>query len=230
MKLRKIVICVFQDGGRRLSLLVSRAMGAASWQPGWLEVMLERRTLYDDSRGMGEGVVDNRRTTSRFWLLLEEMGSSGQDDSLSRPSLFAHHLSNGLLYPANLFVVEGGEQPPLRHRVALLSRPLPCDTHLLTLRTFADPVYVQFPSASALLLLQRQGYSCRVPSHVPQCALSAGSGDHLHPDTAFNELQVREITETSLTGLHPGRQVKALDALTVPPVQITAANVTFATL
>jgi alpha-mannosidase len=208
-------------------------MGSASWQPGWLEVMLERRTLYDDSRGMGEGVVDNRRTTSHFWLLLEEMGVDGggdQDDGVSRPSLFAHHLSNGLLYPANLFVVEGGEQPPLRHRVALMSRPLPCDTHLLTLRTFADPVYAQFPSASALLLLQRQPYSCRVPSHVPQCALSAGAGDRLHPDTAFTELQVREITETSLTGLHPGRRVATLDALRVPPVQITAANVTFATL
>jgi len=204
-------------------------MGAAGWQPGWLEVMLERRTLYDDSRGMGEGVVDNKRTTSRFWLLLEEVGAvTGEADDLSRPSLFAHHLSNALLYPSNLFVLEGGDQ--LRPRVSLLTRPLPCDTHLLSLRTFTDPVYAQFPAASALLLLQRQGYSCRVASHVPQCALGGEGGDHLHPGTAFRELQLRALSETSLTGLHAGRKVAALDALRVPTMQITAANVTFATL
>nr|CAD7194156.1 unnamed protein product [Timema douglasi] len=59
-----------QDSSRRLSLLVNHAQGAASWQPGWLEVMLDRRTLYDDSRGMGEGVVDNKRMLTKFWLLL----------------------------------------------------------------------------------------------------------------------------------------------------------------
>ncbi|CAB3384154.1 Hypothetical predicted protein [Cloeon dipterum] len=222
-----------QDGGRRLSLLMGHSMGAASWQPGWLEVMLERRTLYDDSRGMGEGVVDNKRTTTRLWLLLEELGaaSGSEAEGYSRPSLFAHHMSNALLYPSTLFVVEGGEQAgELRRRVALLSRPLPCDTHLLNLRTLADPVYAQFPAASALLLLQRQGHSCRVASHVPQCGLSADGHGRLHPGTAFAELQLRSVRETSLTGLHPGRRLPALDHLAVRPMQITAANVTFSTL
>lgn len=54
-----------QDNKIRLSLLTNHAQGAASWQPGFLEVMLDRRTLYDDSRGMGEGLVDNQQTVSR---------------------------------------------------------------------------------------------------------------------------------------------------------------------
>lgn len=62
-----------QDEEVRLSLLTNHAQGAASWQPGYLEVMLDRRTLYDDSRGMGEGLVDNRKTTYKFWLLLEDI-------------------------------------------------------------------------------------------------------------------------------------------------------------
>lgn len=62
-----------QDEEMRLSLLTNHAQGAASWQPGYLEVMLDRRTLYDDSRGMGEGLVDNRKTTFKFWLLLENV-------------------------------------------------------------------------------------------------------------------------------------------------------------
>ncbi|KAK5646364.1 hypothetical protein RI129_004828 [Pyrocoelia pectoralis] len=62
-----------QDNMKRISLLTDHAQGAASWQPGFLEIMLERRTLYDDARGMGEGLVDNRRTTNKFWLLLEDI-------------------------------------------------------------------------------------------------------------------------------------------------------------
>lgn len=62
-----------QDNNVRLSLLLNHAQGAASWQPGYLEVMLDRRTLYDDSRGMGEGLVDNRRTISKYWLLIEDI-------------------------------------------------------------------------------------------------------------------------------------------------------------
>lgn len=62
-----------QDDDIRLSLLTNHAQGAASWQPGFLEVMLDRRTLYDDSRGMGEGLVDNRKTIMKFWLLIEDV-------------------------------------------------------------------------------------------------------------------------------------------------------------
>lgn len=62
-----------QDDDIRLSLLTNHAQGAASWQPGYLEVMLDRRTLYDDSRGMGEGLVDNRKTVMKFWLLIEDI-------------------------------------------------------------------------------------------------------------------------------------------------------------
>lgn len=62
-----------QDEETRVSILTNHAQGAASSQPGSLEVMLDRRTLYDDSRGMGEGLVDNRRTVYKFWLLLEDV-------------------------------------------------------------------------------------------------------------------------------------------------------------
>lgn len=62
-----------QDDEIRLTLLTNHAQGAASWQPGYLEVMLDRRTLYDDSRGMGEGLVDNRQTPMKFWLLIEDI-------------------------------------------------------------------------------------------------------------------------------------------------------------
>jgi alpha-mannosidase len=208
---------------------VSHALGAASWQPGWLEMMLDRRTLYDDSRGMGEGVVDNKRTVSRFWLLLEELSSDSPEDSYSRPSLYAHHLSNSLLYPANLFVIEGSD-PPLRNKVSLLSRPLPCDTHLLTLRTLADPLYSQFPATSALMVLHKQGFSCRAgadTARLPQCALGPHDGEALHPGTRFNEVVLGTASVTSLTGMHHLQSLHSLDDVRIPPMQLLTLNLTF---
>ncbi|XP_077301599.1 alpha-Mannosidase class II b [Arctopsyche grandis] len=60
-----------QDRDWRFTYITGHAQGASSFEPGRLEVMLDRRTLYDDSRGMGEGLVDNRRTRFRSWLLSE---------------------------------------------------------------------------------------------------------------------------------------------------------------
>jgi alpha-mannosidase len=249
-----------QDSSRRLSLLVNHAQGAASWQPGWLEVMLDRRTLYDDSRGMGEGIVDNKRMVTKFWLLLEEaksQDSATPSETFSRPSLFAHHLSNSLLYPANLFVVEGMTEAPsggqqladhIRHsdidrdfllskKVVLISRPFPCDVHLVNLRTLSDVSYTQFPSQSALMVVQRQGYACDVGVGItiPQCSLEpvtasstdTGKSPTFHKRTFFSDLNMGSIVQTSLTGLHQIHKFQSLDGIEMSPMELLSLNVTF---
>lgn len=181
-----------QDVKVRLSLLTNHAQGAASWQPGYLEVMLDRRTLYDDSRGMGEGLVDNQRTIMKYWLLIEdrdentdekrvaakrfentddtddvirsfniptESVDSGKREDFSMPSLYAVQLSQALNYPAMTFIVESEHQSNINGSLSFINRQFSCDTHLLTFRTLPDSVYPQFPSASALLVLHRQGYN-----------------------------------------------------------------------
>lgn len=249
-----------QDSSRRLSLLVNHAQGAASWQPGWLEVMLDRRTLYDDSRGMGEGIVDNKRMVTKFWLLLEEVksqDSASSSETFSRPSLFAHHLSNSLLYPANQFVVEGMTEIPsaehqhadhnrhsdiqrdflLSKKVVLISRPFPCDVHLVNLRTLSDVSYTQFPSQSALMVVQRQGYACDVGAGIiiPQCSLEAVAGNSadrsksptFHKRTFFSDLNMGSIVQTSLTGLHQIHKFQSLDGVEMSPMELLSLNVTF---
>merc|ERR1712025_674692 len=60
-----------QDEDHRITVLVDHATGAGSVEDGTLEVMVDRRTMYDDARGMGEGVLDSRATTHKYWVLLE---------------------------------------------------------------------------------------------------------------------------------------------------------------
>ena len=54
-----------EDEEWRVGLVVDHAMGASAWSEGWLEVMVDRRSTFDDARGMGEGVLDNRETAHR---------------------------------------------------------------------------------------------------------------------------------------------------------------------
>ncbi|XP_054270570.1 alpha-mannosidase 2 [Macrosteles quadrilineatus] len=221
-----------EDAKHRLSLLVNHAQGAASWQTGWLEVMLDRRTLYDDSRGMGEGVVDNKRTLTKFWLLLENTHESNE---YSKPSLLANYLSLGLLYPPNVFIFEpqstddtGKTKLNFHSKVGLLSKPLPCDVHLMNFRTLADPAFTQFPSESALLLLHRQGFACSVATDVsiPKCGVQLSSSA-FYPRTFFTGLKTKSIVQTSLTGLHKISNVKSFDNISVQAMDIVTVNVTF---
>lgn len=143
-----------EDAAHRLTLLVNHAQGAASYQPGWLEVMLDRRTLYDDSRGMGEGLLDNRRTVIKHWLLFEDI--NGERDEYSKPSIFANHLSNALNYPVNMFLVDGSEEEiKMTPEVRLVSQSFPCDLHLLNLRTSHDQKLQHFPTNNSLMVLHR---------------------------------------------------------------------------
>nr|CAI5837109.1 unnamed protein product [Callosobruchus analis] len=245
-----------EDQDVRLSLLTSHAQGASAWQPGFLEVMLDRRTLYDDARGMGEGLVDNRRTVSKYFLLIEDISQTKSnpawqnkrfnavDDTyekdeivrafnvptenqktakrtFSRPSLYANHMSNLLNYPVNIFIVDIDHQITINRTVKLLNRQFPCDMHLLNLRTQPDAVYSQFPSSSALLVLQRQGYDCAVHSNYT-CRFSK-----FDKNTNFDLVTVRDIEVKSLTGIDSLGALRDLGDIYIEPMSLKTFNVTF---
>lgn len=56
--------------------VTAETWGLASWSsllrsPGQLEVILDRRLMQDDNRGLGQGLKDNKITCNHFRLLLE---------------------------------------------------------------------------------------------------------------------------------------------------------------
>lgn len=268
-----------QDARTRLTLLTTHAQAAASLEPGQLEVMLDRRTLYDDYRGMGEGVVDSRLARHRFWLLLEQFddaddegnanttaSSSASEDNADEsnnaaaayalPSLFANQLSNALNYPANVYFIDRGVMAwrdqqaqlsgngansnsaaapalrSLRRDVRLLAQPFPCDWHLVNLRTLTDPELPLFPAGSALLVLQRQGFSCaRTLRSAAQrddgCteAVRRMEGVQLF-GAAF--VRVAKVQSTLLTGLRAHEEVRRWSGVQLEPMEMRTLNVSFA--
>uniref|UniRef100_A0A8C9XJD3 Alpha-mannosidase n=1 Tax=Sander lucioperca TaxID=283035 RepID=A0A8C9XJD3_SANLU len=109
-----------QDSASRLTLLAAQSQAVAALRPGELELVLDRRLQQDDNRGLGQGVTDNKLTASLFQLLLEDRRGGAK---VRRRGLCEGLIDNQL--------------PKFRPFLPLRSS-LPCDVHLLNLRTLED--------------------------------------------------------------------------------------------
>lgn len=231
-----------QDSQMRLTLMTTHAQGAASLEPGQLEVMLDRRTLYDDYRGMGEGIVDSRLMRHQFWLTMEffdaEMGErENSHKTYHVPSLHAQHLSNALNYPVNIYFIEKYDETQkleINRNVELLSYQLPCDLHIVNLRTLTEHNLPLFPSRSALLIMQRIGYDCRLStgsgsddeeSYANRCSQNKGKFNNLK---LFKYVALDEVQRTTLTALKSLGQVKSFTGDSpMETMELRTYNMTF---
>lgn len=101
-----------EDDVYRLTLLTGQALGGSSLSAGQIEIMQDRRLQRDDNRGLGQGVMDNRKTLHVFKLLLESRESCSKLDP-SHPSGFltvnAHTQNQALTYPMERLIFQGNE-------------------------------------------------------------------------------------------------------------------------
>ncbi|NWT06793.1 MA2A2 mannosidase, partial [Mionectes macconnelli] len=194
-----------QDTQSRLTLLTAQALGVSSLSSGQLEVILDRRLMQDDNRGLGQGLKDNKRTCNRFRLLLERRTTANkvQDERpISFPSLLSHitsmHLNaEALVMPVAL---EKSVLPALRS-FAPLATTLPCDFHILNLRML-QAEDDSLPSTEAALILHRKGFDCSLEARNLgfNCTTSQGK---LVVGGLFQGLELGSLQPTSLTLMYP---------------------------
>ncbi|CAH0578424.1 unnamed protein product [Chrysodeixis includens] len=234
-----------QDEETRLTLITNHAQGAAAFEPGRLEVMLDRRTLYDDFRGIGEGVVDNKPTTFQNWLLLESMpgvtrnkrdtsekgfkfvnerrfSPDQKESAYQLPSQTAEYLSRSFNYPINVFVLDTSEVGDIEVKsTQSFLQNFPAGIHLLTLRTITDDVLELFPSSESYMVLHRPGYNCAVGEKPRKKSAKFSS------KTRFNGLNIHNITAVSLTGLKSFRALTGLSDIELDPMEVKTFKIRF---
>lgn len=187
---------------------------------------------------MGEGIVDSRMTRHQFWVTMEFFENEGGDrESATKvynvPSLMAQHLSYSLNYPANIFIIERydeADQLTLHKNIQLLNYNLPCDLHIVNLRTLTEQKLPLFPSRSALLIVQRFGYDCRLSnalddeSYAKSCSHNDGKFSKLN---LFRDVQVEQIHRTTLTALKSYGAISSFNIDPIESMELRTFNMTF---
>lgn len=198
------------SNGQRFSVHTRQSLGVASLKEGWLEIMLDRRLVRDDGRGLGQGVMDNRPMNVIFHILIESNISTTQSSlSNSRPfspSLLSHLVGAHLNYPMHLFIAKKSEeisvQPPPRS-FSPLAASLPCDLHIVSFKVPRPLKYSQQPLGEprfVLTLLRRHWDSSYCPKGRSQCSSIGDEAVNLFD--MFKGLAVLNAKATSLNLLH----------------------------
>ncbi|VDK17568.1 unnamed protein product [Anisakis simplex] len=102
---------MIEDDRIRMTLLSGQPTGATSLNSGGLSVMLDRRLLGDDGKGVGFGEASESYPSELKYRIVFEKRSNRSSPSTSSPTLF-HSLTvqrsfDELLYPPNLFIQSG---------------------------------------------------------------------------------------------------------------------------
>ncbi|KAJ7014121.1 hypothetical protein NC653_003670 [Populus alba x Populus x berolinensis] len=198
------------SNGKRFSVHSRQSLGVASLKDGWLEIMLDRRLLRDDGRGLGQGVMDNRPMNVVFHILFESNISSTSDPVSNplplSPSLLSHLVGAHLNYPLHAFVAKNPQElsvkPPPRS-FSPLAAPLPCDLHIVNFKVPRPSKYSQqlIEDPRFVLILQRRHWDtsyCR--KGRSQCTTVAN--EPLNLFNMFKGLEVLKAKATSLNLLH----------------------------
>ncbi|BFZ07971.1 hypothetical protein BsWGS_11009 [Bradybaena similaris] len=201
----------------RVTLITSEAHGVASLKDGMLEVMLDRRLMQDDWRGLNEGAHDNVPSPSRFILLPERRDTiSLAKEQACYPSLLAHLLSSHLSNPPQVAVITNINHT-FRPETTFLQGFWPCTYHLLNIRSLG----LEATNQQALILLHRVGLDCSYHQAYQDCNVN----NTLHLKS-FTNIDMLNATVTSLTGVKEITLLPEL-ALDLKNMEIKTIKVTY---
>lgn len=227
--------------GRRFSVHSRQSLGAATLKDGWLEIMLDRRLVRDDGRGLGQGVTDNRVLNTVFHILVESnISSPSSNDPNSHPlspSLLSHSVGARLNYPLHAFIAkksqEASVQPPLRS-FAPLAASLPCDLHIVNFKVPRPSKYIQqqqLGDPRFVLILHRRHWDSSY-CHKAKSQCTTISNDPVNLFNMFKGLAVLNAKPTSLNLLHEDTEMLGYSEqigdvaqeghIIIPPMEIQA--------
>ena len=211
-----------QDKSSRLSLISGQPLGGTSAASGQLEIMLDRRLMQDDNRGLFQGVQDNKVTPHHFVLLLERQvarTSVEADSAASYPSLLGHAVRHSLLNPLFrlIFSLQHYEGHALKDSFSPVEKDLPCDIHVINLRTSLSSPVKMTPSDQSALVLHRQGFTA---AYRPLGMTCATNGGKISLDEIFPELFSTNVKQMSLSLMYDGMKMEKSFTVSIHPMEM----------
>ncbi|CAF1697473.1 unnamed protein product [Brassica oleracea var. botrytis] len=191
------------SSGQRFSVHSRQSLGVASLEDGWLEIMLDRRLVRDDGRGLGQGVMDNRPMTVVFHLLVDS--NISQADSVSNPSLLSHLVGAHLNYPINTFIAKKPQDISVRvpqyGSFAPLAKPLPCDLHIVNFKVPRPSKYSQpleEDNSRFALIINRRAYDKAYCHKGRRANCTSVAVEPVNFSDLFKDLAATKVKPTSL--------------------------------
>uniref|UniRef100_A0A8C3HM58 Alpha-mannosidase n=1 Tax=Chrysemys picta bellii TaxID=8478 RepID=A0A8C3HM58_CHRPI len=216
-----------QDDGIRLTLHSAQSLGVTSLKSGQLEVIMDRRLMQDDNRGLGQGLQDNKITANLFRLLLErrnEVDEKEEKSSVSFPSLLSHITSSFINHPVIPMTTyaESGV-PQILNAFSPLTSSMPCDMHVVNLRTIQSKVY-SGPSDEAALILHRKGFDCKFSNKDTGLLCSTTQGK-IKVHKLFNKLIIESLIPTSLSLMHSPPDARNISEINMSSMEINTFRI-----
>ncbi|XP_062924709.1 alpha-mannosidase 2 [Mobula hypostoma] len=217
-----------QDSDVRLTLHSAQSLGVASLKNGQLEVIMDRRLMQDDNRGLGQGVKDNKVTASLFRLLLEKRIETNLDEAnkaMSYPSLLSHKTSSYLNQPVIPMAVNLNVDgiPPLLNLFSPLSSSMPCDMQIVNLRTIQGKDEWS-PSDEVALIIHRKGFDCRFLNKNTGLFCSTSKGKILLHNL-FREVNIQRLTPSTLSLMHTPQDPYNTSKIELNPMEIRTIRI-----
>ncbi|XP_040842072.1 alpha-mannosidase 2 isoform X1 [Ochotona curzoniae] len=215
-----------QDTKNRLTLLSAQSLGVSSLSSGQIEVIMDRRLMQDDNRGLGQGVRDNKITANLFRILLEKRSDVNLEEEknpVSYPSLVSHLTSLFLNHPVFPMMEKMSASSKLLGEFTPLASPLPCDIHLVNLRTIQAKVGNGY-SDEAALILHRKGFDCRFPSRNTGLFCSTTQGK-ISVHKLFTKFTVESLTASSLSLMHSPTDAQNISEINLSPMEISTFRI-----
>eukprot|EP01117_Protostelium_nocturnum_P009283 TRINITY_DN3325_c0_g2_i1.p1 TRINITY_DN3325_c0_g2~~TRINITY_DN3325_c0_g2_i1.p1 ORF type:complete len:559 (-),score=163.49 TRINITY_DN3325_c0_g2_i1:736-2412(-) len=161
------------DGSTKLTVITDRSRGCASLRDGEIESMIQRRTLRDDRRGVGEPLNGTETVTTSQWI---SFNSAGNAPKLQRTQALLRNNP-----PIILFSRDNQDWSKKKLYWSALNRDIPDTLRILNLRTLSDGsvlfrihhLYSKEESASSVQIDIQNLFSEKKISSIQEVSLSA---------------------------------------------------------
>lgn len=121
-----------RNKNEQVSFICNRTLGVGMVTKGKVEIMIHRRTSFDDGRGVGESLQDLGIHSTRFKVIL----SNPVDSAFLR-----HHSIHEINFPLENFVVQSSQSLKPKYEPI---KELPANIHLLSFDKKGDNELVRF--------------------------------------------------------------------------------------